>query len=214
MIIECKSCSRKFIVKDQDIPAKGRNVQCGYCSTTWHQMPASTTLAKSVKKVQADKKTTKIQKDTSVEEVKASDGKTYRFLGSQWAEILPSGKSGLFAKKEIGKELNRLTGRKNTQIKKKKIKKEVDPSSVRLNNNRKLPDIYQPREGMGFFGFVFLIIIVGFSIVGVLKTFENDLLNTFPQTEYIFQILDEQLEFLAETVKNMIVIVKDLISSY
>ena len=117
MIIECKSCSRKFIVKDQDIPTKGRNVQCGYCSTTWHQMPASPTLAKSPKKVQADKKTTKIQEDTSVEEVKASDGKTYRFLGSQWAEILPSGKSGLFAKKEIGKELNRLTGRKNTQIK-------------------------------------------------------------------------------------------------
>ena len=39
MIIQCKSCSRKFIVKDRDIPKSGREVKCGYCSVTWHQMP-------------------------------------------------------------------------------------------------------------------------------------------------------------------------------
>jgi len=39
MIIQCESCSRKFIVKDNDIPTQGRTVQCGYCSVTWHQMP-------------------------------------------------------------------------------------------------------------------------------------------------------------------------------
>ena len=50
--------------------------------------------------------------------------------------------------------------------------------------------------------------------MGVLKTFENDLLNYFPQTEYIFELLDRQLEFFAETVKNMIVIINDLMDSY
>ena len=44
MIIQCESCSRKFIVKDADIPSDGRMVQCGYCSVTWHQMPASKTV--------------------------------------------------------------------------------------------------------------------------------------------------------------------------
>ena len=39
MIIQCESCSRKFIVRDQDIPTTGRTVKCGYCSVTWHQMP-------------------------------------------------------------------------------------------------------------------------------------------------------------------------------
>ena len=48
----------------------------------------------------------------------------------------------------------------------------------------------------------------------MLKTFENDLLNNFPQTEYIFTSLDQQLEFFAETVKNMIVIINDLMDSY
>ena len=42
MIIQCESCSRKFIVKDSDIPKEGRAVQCGYCSVTWHQMPVTT----------------------------------------------------------------------------------------------------------------------------------------------------------------------------
>ena len=41
MIIQCESCSKKFIVKDSDIPKEGRNVQCGYCSVTWLQKPIS-----------------------------------------------------------------------------------------------------------------------------------------------------------------------------
>ena len=99
MIIQCQSCSRKFIVKDIDIPKKGRMVQCGYCSVTWHQMPIlnKSTSAKQPKKVEP----TEDADDTpSVDKMKASDGKTYRFLGSQWAEIMPSGKTGLFAKKK------------------------------------------------------------------------------------------------------------------
>ena len=39
MIIQCESCSRKFVVKDSNIPKEGRTVQCGYCSVTWHQLP-------------------------------------------------------------------------------------------------------------------------------------------------------------------------------
>ena len=50
--------------------------------------------------------------------------------------------------------------------------------------------------------------------MGVLRTFENDLLNYFPETEYIYELLDEQLEFLAESVKNIIVIINDLINTY
>ena len=43
MIIQCESCSRKFVVKDSDIPKEGRAVKCGYCSVTWHQRPVSET---------------------------------------------------------------------------------------------------------------------------------------------------------------------------
>ena len=215
MIIQCSSCSRKFIVKDSDITSRGRMVQCGYCSVTWHQMPISTPI-KTTKQESINKPATKINEDLSVDAIKASDGKTYKFLGSQWAQLLPSGKTGLFAKRKISKELDKLTGRKRESATKKgkKIKKEMDPSSGSLDSEKQLPDIHKPKQGVGFFGYIFLLIIIGFSIIGVLRTFENDLLNYFPQTEYIFELLDKQLEFFAETFKNMIVIINDLVDSY
>ena len=216
MIIQCESCSRKFIVKDSDIPQEGRTVQCGYCSVTWHQMAVGTPI-RPVK--------SNINESLSVDKIMASDGKTYKFLGTQWAELLPSGKTGLFAKKKIVKELDKLTGRKEKKTIRKRhkkikeleidtIEKVIDPSFGAQDNEKQLPDIDQPKQGLGFFGYIFLLIIIGFSIVGVLRTFENDLLNYFPETEYIYELLDEQLEFLAETVKNIIVIINDLISSY
>ena len=215
MIIQCESCSRKFVVKDSDIPKEGRTVQCGYCSVTWHQRPVSVTT-KIVKKTKITKPATQTDDSPSVDSIKASDGKTYRFLGSQWAELLPSGKTGLFARRKISRELDEITGRKKSKITKKRKKKleEVDPSSESLDETKQLPDVYKPKQGLGFFGYIFLLIIIGFSFVGILKTFEDDLLNYFPETEYVFRLLDEQLEFLAESVKNIIVIINDLIDSY
>ena len=215
MIIQCESCSRKFIVKDSNIPKDGRTVQCGYCSVTWHQMPV-TTPTETVKKTQISKPIVEADESPSVDSIKASDGKTYRFLGSQWAEVLSSGKTGLFARKKISQELDEVTGRKERKIARKRKKKleELDPSSGGLDGEKQLADIRTPKQGLGFFGYIFLLIIIGFSVVGVLRTFENDLLNTFPETEYIYELLDEQLEFLAESVKNMIIIINDLIDYY
>ena len=216
MIIQCGSCSRKFVVKDRDIPEEGRVVQCGNCSVTWHQMPAEI----ATRSIESN-----INESLSVDKIMASDGNTYKFLGSQWVQLLQSGKTGLFAKKKIGKELDKLTGRKVKRPVRKKqkkireieidnIEKVIDPSSEILDNEKKLPDVYKPKRGLGFFGYIFLLIIIGFSIVGVLRTFENDLLNNFPETEYIFELLDEQSEYVSETVKNMIIIINDLIDSY
>tara|TARA_B100000470_G_scaffold154488_1_gene120487 strand:- start:207 stop:854 length:648 start_codon:yes stop_codon:yes gene_type:complete len=215
MIIQCESCSKKFVVKNIDIPEEGRTVQCGYCSVTWHQMPVSAPI-QTIRQTSLKKSFVETEDSPSVDSIKASDGKTYKFLGSQWAELLPSGKTGLFARKKISQELDEITGRKEKKISRKRKKKleEVDPSSEIMDHEKKLPDVYKSKQGLGFFGYIFLIIIIGFSIVGVLRTFEEDLLNTFPETEYIFTLLDEQLEYLAESVKNLIVIIKDLINSY
>ena len=215
MIIQCESCSKKFIVRDKDIPNEGRMVQCGSCSVTWHQMPI-VKKTKILKKPAISKTTPKLDEEPSIDNIEASDGKTYRFLGTQWAELLPSGKTGLFARKKISQELDEITGRKEQNISKKRKRKleEVDPSSENLDNNKKLPEIYKPKQGLGFFGYIFLLIIIGFSLVGLLKTFEDDLINYYPETELIFELLDEQLVYISESVKNMIAIIKDLISSY
>ena len=215
MIVQCKSCSKKFVVKEEDIPQKGRSVQCGYCSVIWHQMPILKG-SKSTAKLETPDRILENNESPSIDSIKGSDGKTYKFLGSQWAQLLPSGKTGLFAKKKISKELDKITGRITKRITKKRKRKieEVDPSSGMLNPEKKLPDLYKPKQGLGFFGYVFLIIVIGFSVVGVLQTFEDDLLNYFPESSLIFELLEEQLEFLAESVKNIIILVDDLINSY
>ena len=102
---------------------------------------------------------------------------------------------------------------KNT-IKKQKTKKDLDPSSEILSPNKQEQNLYKEKGGLGFFGFIFLTIIVAFSLVGILKTFETDLINTFPEINYIFELLDTQLSYIAESVKNIIVIIQDLINSY
>ncbi len=119
MILTCNSCGKKFVVPDEAITASGRMVQCGYCSSTWHQMP-NLAQTKISKKTKITKATVEKEDSPSIDNLKASDGKTYRFLGSQWAEVLPSGKTGLFARKKIGKELDQITGRKAIKTTKKR----------------------------------------------------------------------------------------------
>ena len=59
-----------------------------------------------------------------------------------------------------------------------------------------------------------ITIFIGISLVGILKTFEDDLLNYYPESSYVYELLDIQLEYLAESVRNIIVIINDLIDSY
>jgi len=204
MIIQCENCSRKFVVKDSDIPKEGRMVQCSNCSQKWLQAP---------ERIQTTSKSN-INEKVSKIEFEASDGRIYRFMGSQWAELLRSGKTGLLAKRTIAAELNRRAGIAQPKKSRKKIKiTEIDPSIV-STSVEKIDEESNQKKGVGFFGYIFLMIIIGFSLVGVLKTFEDDLLNYFPKTEYLFIMLNEQLEYLAESVKNLIVIIDDLIKSY
>ena len=39
----------------------------------------------------------------------------------------------------------------------------MDPSTESLSDERKSPDIYKSKGGLGFFGYIFLLIIIAFS---------------------------------------------------
>ena len=205
MIIQCESCSRKFQVKDEDIPEKGRMVQCSNCLQKWFQVPI---------KIQSSI-TPDIDKKVSKKEFEASDGRVYRFMGSQWAEVLRSGKTGLLAKRTIGAELNRRAGiakpkksrkrvKKNEEIEIESISKIIDPSSEQLDSDN------QQKEGLGFFGYIILLTIITLSIIGILKTFQNELIMYFPEVEFIF----DKGENIFESMGYIITIIKDLIMSY
>ena len=191
MIIECKNCLKKFTVRDIDIPIKGRTVQCGNCSTQWLQMPITALVTTE------DLDVDDVDQDYSKNEFIASDGKNYKFLGSQWAEVLPSGKAGRLAKKKISKELNKLAG--ITQVKKIKT---IDKSNQSANQ-------YQETEarGMGIFSFLIVLVISVAAIILALDTFKNQLIPFFPD-------LDNYLVYIFETLNNIYIIIKDLINNY
>jgi len=205
MIIQCESCSRKFQVKDEDIPQEGRIVQCSNCSQKWFQVPVE--IQSSI--------TPDIDKKVSKKEFEASDGRVYRFMGSQWAEVLRSGKTGLLAKRTIGTELNRRAGivkpkksrkkvKKNEEIEIESISKIIDPSSEQLDSDN------QEKEGLGFFGYIILLTVITLSVIGVLKTFQTELIMYFPEVEYIF----DKGEHIFESMGYIITIIQDLIRSY
>ena len=191
MIIECKNCLKKFTVRDIDIPIKGRTVQCGNCSTQWLQMPITALVTTE------DLDVSDVDQDYSKNEFIASDGKNYKFLGSQWAEVLPSGKAGRLAKKKISQELNKLAG--ITQVKKSKT---IDKSNQSANQ-------YQETEarGMGIFSFLIVLVISVAAIILALDTFKNQLIPFFPN-------LDNYLVYIFETLNNIYIIIKDFFNNY
>ena len=209
MIVECKNCLKKFAVKDSDIPSRGRTVQCGNCSTQWLQMPIHSAV--TTDNLDVEKKSSKISssiaadnleaeddssQDLSKDEFMTSDGKNYKFLGSQWAELLPSGKFGRLARKNITKELNKLAGRK--EVKKKKIQK----STQSLNQ-------YQEKQnnGMGIFSYLMVSVISVAALILLLDTFKHQLISVFPN-------LDNYLIYIFETLNNIYIIIKDLFNNY
>ena len=210
MIVECKNCLKRFAVKDSDIPSKGRTVQCGNCSRRWLQMPIHSIA--TTENLNLEKKSSEVfssvasgnldvdddsSQDLSKNESMASDGKNYKFLGSQWAEILPSGKSGRLARKKISKELNKLTSRK--EVKKNKTVQKSDQS---VNQ-------YQEKQnnGMGIFSFLIVLVISVAAIILLLDTFRDQLISFFPN-------LDNYLTYIFETLNNIYIIIKDLFNNY
>ena len=192
MIVECKNCLKKFAVKDSDVPSRGRTVQCGNCSRQWLQMPIHSADTSDNLDVDDDS-----SQDLSKNEFMASDGKKYKFLGSQWAEMLPSGKSGRLARKKISKELNELAGIK--QVKKNKT---IQESNQSVNQ-------YQEKQnnGMGIFSLLIVLVISVAAIILLLDTFRDQLISFFPN-------LENYLVYIFETLNNIYIIIKDLFNNY
>ena len=49
MILECKSCQKKFVVPDSAITSCGRLVQCSACGNKWVQYPSPSKVKKEIK---------------------------------------------------------------------------------------------------------------------------------------------------------------------
>ena len=197
MIIECKSCLKKFKVNDSDILEMGRVVQCGNCSSQWLQMPVSAFTEDTEKIIKDDDKVETT--NSSLSEMIASDGKSYKFLGSQWAEVLPSGKTGRLAKKKIAKELDKFAGTKKEKIVKKKTRNEVDDDNNGLDKSR--------GQGMGIFSMLLVFFLFVAAMILLLDTFKFLLIP-------IWHELENYLVHVFETLNNIYILIQDFVISY
>ena len=197
MIIQCQSCEKRFEVNDRDIPSSGRLVQCGYCSTQWLQMPIDTSVTTNKQKG---------SENLAIKDFEASNEKTYRFLGRQWVEVLPSGRLGILATKKISLELDKISGKKGLKKGIKTKKKSINPSEEYIQK-RKVQKNYETKNGLGFFGYIFLSVIIFLSLIGIIETFKENIVTFFPE-------IDNQLKFIYESFANILMLIKDMLKQY
>ena len=205
MIIECKNCQKQFVLNDNVITDKGRTVQCSNCSTQWFQMPVSSTV--NTPKSEVDDGLPENELEEQIDEiitsnkVRASDGKTYKFMGRQWAILLPSGKTGKLAKKKISLELNKKTGRKEEKRLNKKIEIPASKGTTQIYSEK------DKDKGIGLFSFLIVLIMFFAAIILALDTFKHLIIPFWPK-------LDSYLVYIYETLNNIFIIIKDLFNNY
>ena len=100
MIIECKSCNKKFNVPDNAIPATGRLVQCSNCGNKWTQYPLKANKSKisELSQVMAQKKI--VKKSQNKKKTKRSGPTIY---SSEYLEK----KHGIKIKQGINKKITK-----------------------------------------------------------------------------------------------------------
>ena len=94
MILNCNSCSKKFVVPDSAITASGRMVQCGSCGLKWKQFPVNeintTKPINNIKKIASEPKQvqTKRLKAKKVKKVKKTSVRKSREINLYSPEYL------------------------------------------------------------------------------------------------------------------------------
>ena len=72
MIVSCPECNKKFIVKDEMIPPKGRNLQCGKCNNIWFYSLEKTLNEKDTQDINLNKNID-VEKKLKINHVKSNE---------------------------------------------------------------------------------------------------------------------------------------------
>jgi predicted Zn finger-like uncharacterized protein len=177
MIIQCKSCEKKFVVPDSAISKKGRLVQCSSCGNKWTQYPIN---QKTI--------------STPIEE-------------KEYSPPVPKAEKKITKKKQSKKRkksnVNQYT---EEYLKKKHGIKIIDPSSLNVQNEKKLKK-KSKKHGFGFYNYLIVIIVLVTTFIGVINISRDLIIINFPHFE-------PYIDYLFETINNIKLIFTDIISNY
>tara|TARA_Y100000768_G_C23805194_1_gene599140 strand:- start:182 stop:742 length:561 start_codon:yes stop_codon:yes gene_type:complete len=186
MILECKSCQKKFIVPDDAITNTGRLVQCSSCGNKWTQYPVIKKVVTErdnySKKKEVNKKPTKILP-------KVKEEKFFSPTVKKKKKVKKRTGPSIYSKEYLEKKHGIKIGGK--------IKNLSSENSV-----KKYSESY-----FGFYSYLFIFLFVIFSTLGVLNLTKEIIIFNFPFTEIY-------LEYLFENLNNFIILFKDALNLY
>ncbi len=175
MILECKSCNKKFLVPDSAITSTGRLVQCSSCGNKWTQYPIKKDI-KSPKKVISEvisKPKTKTNLTIPKHKQKKSKKKK-----SPEKKIGPTIYSKEYLEKKHGIKINNISNNDNNP------KKTV-------------------RYSMGFYSYFLIFLMLLIAFLGVLNLTKEMIIYNFPFLENYISYLFENLENFGVLFKDM-----------
>ena len=174
MILECKSCQKKFVVPDNAIPATGRLVQCSSCGNKWTQFPVS---KKAIKKSKPpNPKNEKIERPTIVKS-KFKEIKTFDAVIKKKKKIKKKTGPSIYSKEYLEKKHGIKIG--DGLQKKTKQEKNVSIES----------------SYFGFYSYLFLTLIGISFLLGILNLTEDIIIFYFPFLEIYIENLFENINY-------------------
>jgi predicted Zn finger-like uncharacterized protein len=187
MILECKSCQKKFIVPDNAITNVGRLVQCSSCGNKWTQFPIE-------KKTVKEKINFPAKKNVIKKPIKASPK-----LKKEEKFFITSQKK----KKNIKKKSGPSIYSKEYLEKKHGIK--IDENVSNLSENRSNKKISQ--SYFGFYSYLIVFLFFFTSMIGILNLTKEIIIFNFPFTEIY-------IEYLFENLNNFGILFRDTLNLY
>ena len=186
MILECKSCQKKFIVPDNAIPATGRLVQCSSCGNKWTQFPVTKKVIKKLRtpipKKEIIEKTTKVLPKIQKEKIFSTQIKKKKTVKKRSG---PSIYSKEYLEKKHGISID--DNYKNTS--KDKLNKKVSQSYF------------------GFYSYLIVFLFIVTSMIGILNLTKEIIIFNFPFTEVY-------IEYLFENLNNFGILFRDTLNLY
>ena len=175
MILNCNSCSKKFVVPDSAISASGRMVQCGSCGLKWKQFP--------VNEINNTKPISNIKK-----------------IASEPKQVQPK---RLKAKKV--KKVKKTSVRKSREINLYSPEYLAKKHGINLNEtNYKPKPVAKNKVSFGFYGSLIILLVFVIAFSRILYFFQDFIITKLPFTEIYLKYFFESIRNLFEIWKSLI----------
>ena len=176
MILECKSCQKKFVVPDNAITNAGRLVQCSSCGNKWTQFPITKEVIKKPLNFAVKKEVIK-KPIKSIPKIKAEEN--FNIIKKKKKKVNKKSGPSIYSKEYLEKKHGIKIDENNTSISRNKSDKKISKSYF------------------GFYSYLIIFLFTILSVIGILNLTKEIIIFNFPFTEIYIEYLFENLNYFS-----------------